>query len=380
MKIIIAPDSFKGSLSAACTAQIMARACRRVFEGCETVCMPVADGGEGTLEAIVGAAGGEYVRCRVTGPLRQQVEAAYGLIDGGKAAVIEMAQASGIMLAQPGDPISATSYGTGEIMRRALNDGAERLLVGIGGSATNDGGMGMLSALGAVFRDGCGNVLRGCGGELEKIAEVDAAALPKADITVICDVTNPLLGENGATFIYGPQKGAVGGIKTRLESGMTNYARVMRDAGFADCSFAGAGAAGGVGYALAGVLGAELKPGIDTVLDAMDFDRVLEGADIVLTGEGRLDIQSVRYGKVPVGVARRCRRAGIPVIAIAGSLGDGAEEYLKEGVTSIETLANGPLTLNYALEHAEELLEAAAVRALSSIKCGMRIAERRCDK
>lgn len=380
MKIVIAPDSFKGSLSASCSAEIMARACRRVFEGCETVCMPVADGGEGTLEAIVSAAGGEYVRCHVAGPLWRQVEAAYGLIDGGRTAVIEMAQASGVTLAQPGDPINATSYGTGELIRRALDAGAERLLVGIGGSATNDGGMGMLSALGAVFRDDCGNVLRGCGGDLEKVAGVDASALPKADITVICDVTNPLLGANGATYIYGPQKGAVGEIKERLEAGMANYARVMRAAGFADCGFSGAGAAGGVGYALAGVMGARLKPGIDAVLDTVDFNRALDGADIVLTGEGRLDSLSVKYGKAPTGVARRCRAVGIPVIAIAGSLGEGAEEYLNEGATSLEALASGPLTLEYAMEHAGELLEAAVVRALSSVKCGVRIAERRGEK
>ena len=377
MRIIIAPDSFKGSLSAARAAEIMARACRRAMEGYETVCMPVADGGEGTLEAIVSAAGGEYVRCNVTGPLWQRVEADFGLIDGGNTAVIEMAQASGITLAQPGDPVNATSYGTGELIRRAINGGAKRLLVGIGGSATNDGGMGMLSALGAVFRDERGGVLRGCGGDLEKVASVDASALPKANITVICDVTNPLLGANGATYVYGPQKGAEGELKERLEAGMSNYARVMRAAGFADCGFSGAGAAGGVGYALGGVMGARLLPGIDAVLDAVGFERALEGADMVLTGEGRLDSQSVRYGKVPAGVARRCRAAGIPVIAIAGSLGAGAEEYLNEGMTSMETLANGPLTLEYAMKHAGELLEAAVVRALSSVKCGMRISERR---
>lgn len=377
MKIIIAPDSFKGSLSASRAAEMMSRACTRVFGGCETVCMPVADGGEGTLEAIVGAAGGEYVRCQVTGPLWQRVDTAYGLIDGGKTAVIEMAQASGITLAQPGDPIKATSYGTGELISRAIQGGAERLLVGIGGSATNDGGMGMLSALGAVFRDGDGNVLKGCGGDLEKAAGVDASALPKADITVICDVTNPLLGDNGATYVYGPQKGAAGEIKERLEAGMTNYARVMRDAGFAECDFSGAGAAGGVGYALAGIMGARLMPGIDAVLDAVGFDRALCGADLVLTGEGRLDSQSIKYGKVPAGIARRCRATGIPAIAIAGSLGEGAEDYFDEGVTSVESLANAPLTLDYAMEHAGELLEAAAVRALNSVKCGLRIAERR---
>lgn len=376
MKIIIAPDSFKGSLSASAAAEAMSRACMKVFEGCETVLMPVADGGEGTMEAIVGAAGGEYMHLNVVGPLGNAVNAAYGLIDGGRTAVVEMAQASGITLAVPGDPVKATSRGTGELIRAALDGGAQRLLVGIGGSATNDGGMGMLSALGAIFRDADGNILSGFGGDLAKVASADVSALPKADITVICDVTNPLLGENGATYVYGPQKGAKGDMLAQLEAGMKNYARVMRAAGFADCDFPGAGAAGGVGYALGGVMGAQLKPGIDAVLDTVGFDKALEDADLVLTGEGRLDSQSVRYGKVPAGVARRCKDRGIPVIAVAGSLGDGAEEYLNEGITAIEALANGPMTLEYAVANAGALLEAATVRALSAVRCGLRIAER----
>lgn len=374
MKIVIAPDSFKGSMTAARAAEVMARACHKVFE-CETAIMPVADGGEGTLEAIVGAAGGEYIEAEVTGPLGNRIKAYYGLIDGGDTAVIEMAQASGITLAQPGDPVKATTRGTGELIMHALKNGAKRIIAGIGGSATNDGGMGMLAAMGAVFRDANGEILKGCGGDLEKVMSADTSKLPKADITVICDVTNPLLGENGATYIYGPQKGAVGEIGRRLECGMKNYAEIMKKAGFRDSDFPGAGAAGGMGYAFAAALGAELKPGIDAVLEAVGFERELEGAALVLTGEGKLDSQSVRYGKVPAGVARRCRKYGVPVIAIAGSLGDGAEEYYNEGVASMETIANGPMTLEYAMANSEELLEKAALRVLNTIKCGMHIAK-----
>ena len=374
MKIIIAPDSFKGSMTASKAAEAMARACHKVFE-CETVLMPVADGGEGTLEAIVGAAGGEYVDVEVTGPLWNRVKARYGLINGGKTAIVEMAQASGITLAQPGDPVNATTRGTGELIIHALANGASQIIAGIGGSATNDGGMGMLTAMGAVFCDRNGAALRGCGGDLEKVASADFSALPKADITVICDVTNPLLGENGATYIYGPQKGAVGEIGCRLENGMKNYAEVMKNAGFRDSDFPGAGAAGGMGYAFAAALGAELKPGIDAVLDTVGFEKELDGAALVLTGEGRLDSQSVRYGKVPAGVARRCKKYGVPVIAIAGSLGDGAEEYYEEGMVSMETIVNGPMTLDHAMANSEQLLEKAALRVLNTVKCGMYMAK-----
>lgn len=379
MKIIIAPDSFKGSLNAAKAAEAMEKACRSVFE-CETVLMPVADGGEGTLEAIVEAAGGKYVDIEVTGPLWNRVKARYGLIDGGETAVIEMAQASGITLAQPGDPIKATTRGTGEIIMDALKNGAKRVLAGIGGSATNDGGMGMLTAMGAVFRDKDGNVLIGCGGDLEKVASVDAAGLPDISATVICDVTNPLLGENGATYIYGPQKGAVCEIRDRLEKGMNNYAEVMRNAGFGECDFPGAGAAGGMGYAFRAVFGAELKPGIDAVLDTVGFEEKLVGASLVLTGEGRLDSQSVRYGKVPSGVARRCKKYGVPVIAIAGSLGDGAEEYYGEGNVSMDTIVSGPMTLEFAMKNTQELIEKATKRVLHMIKCGMSIARTEWNK
>lgn len=366
MKILLAPDSFKGSLTSPQAARILAGAAEAVL-GCETLCLPVADGGEGTLEAIVEATGGEYVDLTATGPLGNPVPARYGLLDGGKTAVIEMARASGITLAKPLDPVRATSRGTGEMIADAMKRGVRRFTIAIGGSATNDGGMGMLAALGAVFRDAGGALLPGSGGDLEKVASADLSALPKTDIAVICDVTNPLLGPSGATYVYGPQKGADEKTLARLERGMENYASVLGNRG----DFPGAGAAGGMGYALSAAFGATMKRGIDAVLDAVKFDSLLDGVDLVVTGEGRLDGQSVRYGKVPAGIARRCLARGIPVIAVAGGFGEGAEAFFGMGMTSLEPLADGPRTLESSIENAETLLAGAARRLFSTLRIGM---------
>ena len=370
MKIILAPDSFKGSLTAKQAAQIMERAAKEVFD-CDTRCIPVADGGEGTLEAIVDAAGGSYVEKVVTGPLGQPVAARYGLIDGGRTAVVELAEASGITLANPKNPLRATTRGTGELIRAAAEAGAQRIIVGIGGSATNDGGMGLLTAMGMRFLDSDGTQMEGCGEELEKVASIDATDLMSVEMTVICDVTNPLLGPNGATAVYGPQKGADADMLERLEKGMAHYAEMMCKAGFADSVFSGAGAAGGVGYALAGVMGATLKSGIDAVLDAVHFEKAMRDADLVITGEGRLDEQTVRYGKVPAGIVRQCKSCGVPVLAVAGSLGDGAEAFLNMGQTAMEAITERPMELREAVERAEELLYRATVRTLTAIRLGM---------
>jgi glycerate kinase len=370
MKILLAPDSFKGSLTSAQAARILADAAETVL-GCETIALPVADGGEGTLEAIVDAAGGAYVDLTATGPLGIPVQARYGMIDGGETAVIEMARASGITLAKPLDPIRATSRGTGDLIADAIRRGARRFTIAIGGSATNDGGMGMLSALGARFFDAAGNLLAGSGGDLERLASADLSALPKIDITVICDVTNPLLGPSGATRVYGPQKGADEKTLDRLERGMENYAAVLQISG----DFPGAGAAGGMGYALAAVFGGRMKRGIDAVLDAVNFDSLLDGVDLVVTGEGRLDGQSVRYGKVPAGIAMRALARGIPTIAVAGGLGEGAEAFLGMGMTSLEPITDGPRTLESSIENAEALLAGAARRLFSTLKIGMALAK-----
>ncbi len=379
MKFIFAPDSFKGSLSALESCDILERVTARIFPGTETVSVPVADGGEGTVDALLRAMGGERIQTRVTGPLFEPETAEWGLLADGTA-VMEMAQASGLpyVPANRKDPRSATSLGTGEMIAAALEKGVRRILIGIGGSATNDGGIGMLAALGACFTDDAGNEVKPVGGEMIRVAKADFSgllpALKETEITVICDVTNPLLGENGATFIYGPQKGAVGAVRDELEAGMTHYAKVVHAACGRDIAgFPGAGAAGGLGAVLGGVLGAALKSGIDAVLDAVHFEQKLEGVSLAVTGEGRIDGQSVRFGKVPVGVAKRCATKGIPTVAIVGGIGDGAEGLFDLCESTIQTTVSGPMTLEKAMADAPALYEYAAERLLRAIRIGMNL-------
>lgn len=379
MKFIFAPDSFKGSLSALECCDILERVTSRLFPGAATLSVPAADGGEGTVDALLRAMGGKRMACEVTGPLFERETAVWGQLSDGTA-VMEMAQASGLpyVPADRRDPRRTTSLGTGEMMAAALREGARDLLLGIGGSATNDGGMGMLTALGARFTDADGRDVCPVGDDMIRVAKADFSglmpALREARITVICDVTNPLLGKNGATFIYGPQKGAVPAIRDELEAGMAHYARVVsQTAGRDIASFPGAGAAGGLGAALGGVLGAQLKSGIDAVLDAVDFDSKLQGVSLAITGEGRIDGQSVRFGKVPVGVARRCAMKGIPTAVIAGGIGDGAEDLFDLCESTIMTTVSGPMTLDRAMADAPALYESAAERLLRAVRIGMNL-------
>ena len=380
MKLIFAPDSFKGSLSALESCDILERVAGKIFPGAETISVPVADGGEGTVDALLRAMGGERISVKVTGPLFEEETAVWGMLPDGRTAVMEMAQASGLPYLPPDrkDPRQATSLGTGEMIADALHRGVRDILIGIGGSATNDGGIGMLTALGARFTDEAGNAVRPVGRAMKDVAHVDFSGLmpelKDTRITVICDVTNPLLGENGATFIYGPQKGALPEIRDELEAGMTHYAAVVEAAVGHDISkFPGAGAAGGLGAALGGVLGAQLKSGIDAVLDAVDFDRKLEGVDLAVTGEGRIDGQSVRFGKVPVGVAKRCAAKGIPTLAIVGGIGDGAEGLFDLCESTIMTTVSGPMSLEKAMTEAPALYEYAAERLFRAVRIGMNI-------
>ena len=380
MKLIFAPDSFKGSLSAMESCDILERVARRIFPGAETISVPVADGGEGTVDALLRAMGGERVSTQVTGPLFERETAEWGLLADGKTAVMEMAQASGLpyLPSDKKDPRKATSLGTGEMIADALRRGVRDILIGIGGSATNDGGIGMLTALGARFTDAEGAPVQPVGGELIHVASADFSGLMpelrETRITVICDVTNPLLGENGATFIYGPQKGATPAIRDELEEGMAHYAAVIENELGSDIShFPGAGAAGGLGAALGGVLGAKLRSGIDAVLDAVDFDEKLEGVDLAVTGEGRIDGQSVRFGKVPVGVAKRCAAKGIPALAIVGGIGEGAEGLFDLCESTIMTTVSGPMSLERAMTDAPALYEYAAERLFRAVRIGMNI-------
>lgn len=380
MKFIFAPDSFKGSLTAMEGCDILERVAAKIFPGCETVSVPVADGGEGTVDALLRAMGGQRIVTRVTGPLFEPEDAEWGMLSDGVTAVMEMAQASGLpyIPEDKKDPRNATSLGTGEMIAEALKRGAKKILIGIGGSATNDGGIGMLAALGAEFTDVDGKPVNPVGGALAEVARADFGGLmpelKAVGITVICDVTNPLLGESGATFTYGPQKGATPEIRDALEAGMAHYAKVVSAACGRDIAgFPGAGAAGGLGAALGGVLGATLKSGIDAVLEAVDFDNKLEGVSLAITGEGRIDGQSVRFGKVPVGVAKRCAIKGIPVAAIVGGIGDGAEGLYDLCEATIQTTAPGPIALEKAMAEAPRLYEQAAERLFRAIRIGMNL-------
>jgi len=371
MKFIFAPDSFKGSLSSINVAARMAEGVQRVYPEALCILLPMADGGEGTMDALVLSRGGMTAETKVTGPNGKEVSAKWGLLMDGTA-VIEMAQASGLPLMRgKKDPMSATSYGTGELIRAAAHD-AMRIVIGIGGSATNDGGMGLLSALGVQFFDENGEILRGCGADLMRVRRVDFSRIDSnvlnCPIDVLCDVDNPLLGETGATYVYGPQKGADESMLKALEAGMENYARVMQEALGRDIAhFPGAGAAGGLGAALCGVLSANRLPGAETVLDLIAFDEKVKDAAVCFTGEGRMDGQSLQYGKAPVQVASRCQKAGVPCIAIVGGLGEGGQAFCKKG-QSVLSIANGPMTLDECLIHAGDLVADAAERAMRMIE------------
>lgn len=368
MKLVFAPDSFKGSLSAEQIVDILQAQAQRHFPGCQTECVPVADGGEGTVRALVRAGKGELHTMKVHGPLMEMAEAEYGVLADGTW-VFEMAQASGLPMVPPEkrDPRNTTSYGVGELIARALSEGARHILIGIGGSATNDGGMGLLAALGARFAGADGAALPPVGGSLAAVESIDLSSLDpralKADITVISDVSNPLTGPTGATYIYGPQKGATPQIADELEAGMVHYAQKFAALlGRSIADFPGAGAAGGLGAALKGVLGARLRSGIDAVLDAVGFDALLDGADLVVTGEGRIDRQTAEFGKVPAGVLNRAIRRGVPVAILAGCVGAGAEAIYDIGPCVILPTVSGPTTLEQAMAGAADNVAATADR------------------
>jgi glycerate kinase len=377
MKIILAPDSFKGTFSSMEVIKHLEEAAMRHFSPLEVIKVPIADGGEGTVDSLVTATGGEYRVVEVMGPLSEmRVKAKYGIINGATA-VIEMAQASGLPLIPAGkrDPLNTTTYGTGEIIKAALDDGIRDFIIGIGGSATNDGGIGAAQALGVKFLDKSGKEVGLGGKQLQCIEKIILHSLDprikESTITVICDVSNPLTGPNGATAVYGPQKGVNDRSFDILESGMKNYERLIMETTGMDMSVVpGSGAAGGLGAALVAFFGATLKPGIDTILDYVRFDDLLEGADIVVTGEGRIDGQSV-YGKVPVGIAKRCKAKGVKVIAIVGGMGSEAQKVYDYGIYSIMPTVNAPMSLEEAIARAEELLRDAADRMFRLVKLGM---------
>ena len=376
MKLLFASDSFKGTLTSEQTVELLAKAAKEVFGEIEYSGVPVADGGEGTTDAVVTAENGQWVEAEVCGPLMEKVPARYGRLDE-KRAVIEMAAASGLPMVpmDKRNPLKTTSYGTGELIRHALDHGFTDISIAIGGSATNDGGMGCARALGVRFLDAEGHELEGRGEDLEKVTAIDVSTLDHriaaAKITVMCDVTNPLCGENGATWTFGAQKGATPEMQARLEAGMVNYRdAIRRQFGVDPDTIQGAGAAGGLGAALTVFLGGEMKSGIETVLDLIGFDKRLEGTDLVVTGEGRTDWQSC-FGKVMQGVGERARKKGVVAVGLSGSLGRDADKIFDHGIASLMTTVDAPMPLEEALSRAEELYYLGAVRMFRFIKAGM---------
>jgi glycerate kinase len=366
--LLLAPDSFKGSLSAPQVCAAMQRGAARVFPDDDCISIPLADGGEGTLDAILGGANGTRQTARVCDPLGNEIEASWGVLPA-RRAVIEMAQASGLTLVPETerDALRASSFGTGQLIKAALDFGCEEILIGIGGSATTDGGSGALSALGAKFLDARGAVLPPGGAALNELHAIDLSGLDarigSTPITILSDVTNPLYGESGAAFIYAPQKGASSAEVKILDSGLQNLARVAAQVTSVAGSTPGAGAAGGMGFGLMAFCNAHLKPGIEVVLEIAGFDEKLINADLVLTGEGALDAQTLA-GKTIAGVCAAAKKRGVPVIAFGGKVSLTGEELDALGLLSAFPLADAPLSLSECIARADELLAVATERVL----------------
>ena len=370
MKVVIAPQGFKAGISGLEAARAIARGVLAAVPDAETVLVPVADGGDGTLHVLVDATGGQIFTSTVTGPINQQVEAQWGVMGDGRTAAIEMARASGLAIVPPRrrNPKVTTTLGTGQILKEALERGYRRVIVGLGGSATNDGGAGMATALGAKFLDSAGNALPPGGAALARLHRVDTSGLldqiAGAEIIAATDVTNPLCGPTGASAVYGPQKGASEEVVAQLDAALLKFAQVVkRDTGRDVLNTPGAGAAGGLGAGLMAFAGAQIQSGIDMVCQVLDFDSHLAGADLVITGEGRADRSTV-FDKAPVGVARHARAHGVPTVLLAGSLGEGHEELYQHGVASILCISDGTMTFQQALSRTGEMLEGTAERAV----------------
>ncbi len=376
MKIVIAPDSYKECLTALEVATAIEAGFREVFPQAEYLLLPVADGGEGTVDAMVVATGGTLVNVNVTGPLGDPVDACYGLTGDGRTAVIEMAAASGLALVPPAlrNPLQTTSSGTGELISAALDAGSRHLIIGIGGSATNDGGAGMLQALGVRLLDGNGTEIGPGGGELAKLERIELdgldSRLRSCRIEAACDVTNPLTGPTGASAVFGPQKGATPEMVRQLDDNLARFGELIkRDLGISVCDVPGAGAAGGMGAALLAFCGASLRPGIDIVMEAVGLDAAVRDADLVITGEGRIDSQTVQ-GKTPIGVARVAKQYGRPVIAIAGSLLTDAGVVHGYGIDALFSVLSRVCTVDEALAHAAENVRTASRNIAAALKMG----------
>lgn len=376
MKIVIAPDSFKESLTALEAATAIEIGMKKILPEASFVKVPMADGGEGTVQSLVDATGGKVITKTVTGPLGTPVEAFFGISGDEKTAVIEMAAASGLHLVPPGErnPLITTTRGTGELITAALDYGVEHIIIGIGGSATNDGGAGMAIALGIMLLDSNGKEIGEGGGALSSLAAINIAGkdkrLEQVKIDVACDVDNPLTGMRGASHIFGPQKGATQEMVEVLDNNLHHFADIIRtDLGKDIEHVSGAGAAGGLGGGLMAFLSAELKRGVDIVLEATNLETHLLDADFVITGEGKIDGQTI-FGKTPIGVARTAKRQNVPVIAIAGNVASDSEVVHEHGIDAVFSIVPGVIALEDAFENASKYVERIAANIASVIKLG----------
>lgn len=372
MKIVVAPDSFKGTMSAVEVANIICETGKKEYQNLEFVSLPVGDGGEGTMECLIAACNGKKGSLMVEGPLGEQVEAHYGILPD-QTVIFEMAEASGLNLLRPEqyNPMKTSTYGTGQLLQYAMKQGLSKMILCIGGSATNDGGMGALQALGIKFFDQYQQELRGCGENLIKIESIDLSdfVMNNMDfqLTILCDVVNPFTGENGATMIYGPQKGATSAMVQELEAGMIHFQKLLSKMVGGDyLILPGTGAAGGLGGALQVFCKGTLISGIDAVLEQTGFEQLIQDADAVITGEGKVDHQTLN-GKVVYGVLKRCKAQNVPVYVLAGTAGEGASRLLEEGVAAMEFCSNSTFTIEKSLKYPKIALVEATERILDKL-------------
>lgn len=385
MKIVIAPDSFKENLTSLEVASEIETGLKRVWPDADYVKVPMADGGEGTVRSLVDATGGQIVKCEVTGPLGEKVLASYGLLGDSDIAVIEMAEASGLPLVAKDqrDPLRATTFGTGELVADAIKRGVKEIIIGIGGSATNDGGAGFAQALGARFHNTGGVPITKPlgGGQLAEITAIDMTqanpGLDRVRISVACDVTNPLCGENGASHVYGKQKGATPEMIAQLDKNLEHFAQIIKRDLYADiANKPGAGAGGGIGAGLMAFTNATLKRGVELVIAHTGLEKQMKGADLAITGEGRVDSQTA-FGKTPSGVAAVARKLGVPVVAIGGGLADDAAAVFAHGIDGLETATPNAMPLEEAIGKSRQYLQDAAERTARLIVVGQRMPQKR---
>ena len=389
MKIVLAPDSFKGNLTSLQVASALEKGIRRVVPNAKCVKVPMADGGEGTVQSLVDATGGRFIRKKVTGPAGKPVSARYGMLADGVTAVIEVAEASGLPYVEGTkrkNPLKTTTYGTGQLMMDAINKGANKLIIGLGGSATIDGGTGMAQALGVRFLDKNGEEIKdaGAGGMLDKIARIDMKRLDprirKAEITVASDVDNPLCGRRGAANVFGPQKGATPAMVRKLDANLKHFGGLIKKDLRKDVmKLRGAGAAGGLGAGLVAFTGAKVKSGIDIVVEATGLAKHIKGADLVLTGEGRVDFQTA-FGKTPSGVAKAAKKLGVPTVAIGGGLTDDARGVFEHGIDGLASACARDMSLPEAMSHSRAHLANAAERVIRLVLIGKKSAKPKTKK